>query len=97
MDNGCVDEAPTYSVLSAEVVETLQWCLRMFVNEDEAHASTMLATPRYRPLTVSVAQSLHSLLEYQPLNAWPEGSQELVDHVIQSLMFRGSPAVPVTR
>lgn len=83
------------SVVRTEVIETLQWCLRAFVKRDEANAAIHLSAVRYSPITCSVAESLHSLVEYQPLSYWPEGSRTLIDQVIQSMLFNVSPAVPL--
>jgi hypothetical protein len=75
----------TATVVSVEVMQTLQWCLRHFTQRDESDAAADLVLVRYRPLTHSVAEALHSLMEYQPVYYWPPGSQDKVHQVLASV------------
>jgi hypothetical protein len=89
------EEHAAGTVVGVEVVETLQWCLRFMTKLDEAEASKDLATISYSPLTHSVAQSLHTLLEYQPAHHWPPGTQDKVHQVLASMVVL-TPTVVVS-
>lgn len=80
------------SILDAEVVATLQWCLHVFANQDRATAAAFLSTPRFSPITVAVAQTLDTVRGYMPLMNWPEGSEELLALVLSQLGMDDSPS-----
>lgn len=82
------------SIISAQVLETLQWCLRVFTRQDEAMAAVHLSAVHYSPVTVSVAQALHSLMQYQALYFWPPGTQEMVTDVLSFAALFDSPGPP---
>jgi hypothetical protein len=73
------------TVVSVEVMQTLQWCLRYFTRRDEADAATLLVVVHYSPLTHAVAESLHSLMAYQPEYYWPPGTEDKVHQVLSSV------------
>jgi hypothetical protein len=79
------EDTPTTTVVSVEVMQTLQWCLRYFTRRDEADAATLLVVVHYSPLTHAVAESLHSLMEYQPAYYWPPGTEDKVAQVLASV------------
>jgi hypothetical protein len=87
------DGAP-HTLVQAQVVETLQWCMQLLVRQDEAGAALHLSQVHYSPLTFAVAESLHTLLEYQPASYWPPGTQQLVDVVLSHRGLYDSPPPP---
>lgn len=84
---GVYGEPDQATLVGMQVAETLQWCLRTFAGNDQAAAAMGLVSVQYSPLTCSVAESLHTLMEYQPLSYWPEGSQALVEQVLGYASF----------
>lgn len=88
------DQQPE-TIVAAEVVETLQWCLRVHTRMDEAEAALSLHTvAEYSPLTHSIAEALHTLMEYQPLSLWPPGAQDKVAQVLASYVDSPHPHRP---
>ena len=86
---------PAESLVGVQVIETLQWCLQVFVKQDEAMAALHLSATHYAPITFSVAEALHTIMEYQPPHYWPPGTQEMVDRVMSHLgMYDDSPRSP---
>lgn len=85
------DEPRPHTPVAAQVVETLRWCIHLMVHQDEAGSALHLAQVHYSPLTFAVAESLHTLLEFQPVSYWPPGTQDLVDRV---LSHRGLYDIP---
>jgi hypothetical protein len=77
-------------MVGVQVIETLQWCLEFFVKRDEMNAAVHTTSARYSPLTFSVAETLHTFMEYQPPHHWPSGTQELVERVLSSTAVPGS-------
>jgi hypothetical protein len=85
------DEHEPHTMVTAQVLETLQWCLQFFVKRDESNGAVHLSITRYSPLTESVAEALHTLMEYQPLNYWPPGAREMVERVLSYQAVFDSP------
>jgi len=84
--------ARPHSPVAAQVVETLQWCIHLLVHQDEAGSALHLSQVHYSPLTFAVAESLHTLLEFQPASYWPPGSQDLVERVMSHRGLYDIPA-----
>jgi len=87
------DDRPA-TMVSAQVTETLQWCLRVLVGQDQANAGKELVSVQYSPLTAAVAEALHTLMSYQPLSYWPPGTQETVEQVLSYAATFTSPGYP---
>lgn len=80
-------EAQRATLVHAQVVETLQWNLRLLFHQDQAGAALHTSIVQFSPLTFATAQALHTIMEYQPLEYWPDGAKEMVEQVLSHLAF----------